>query len=375
MTEKVAEGVVYEVEPGRKVAVGAPSLLVLPNGRLLAGFDLTGPDAKGLPGQRGHDKVRNRWVQTKVFSSVDGGETWTGVASLGVRCGRMFRDGGDVWLLGELNGALWLARSPDGGGSWSTPAALGAEEGYTGAVTRPLQVGGTWFMAAWRGGEWVLWKAPAGTNLSGKKAWQRREGTAGGEAEALLKAGAPGAGVPAAGMQAGWGGGGAMVELPEGHPWGTGAAAVFAVKAGRADWALALRCGGGERWAGLAGGAAAWGWVPWPGGHAAFSVAAEGGAWWCAGNAAGTARWGRGVHEESKLTEIGLWRSADGMEWERRGTLCAGAGEGASAVRRDPSLAAGANGQLWMACRAGTGASRSARDMLQIRWTKGPTAR
>ena len=68
--EARTEGVVYEVEAGRKVSVGAPSLLAMPNGRLLAGFDLTGPDAKGLPGQKGHDKVRNRWVQTKVFSSV-----------------------------------------------------------------------------------------------------------------------------------------------------------------------------------------------------------------------------------------------------------------------------------------------------------------
>ena len=68
----MTEGIVYEVEAGKKVAVGAPSLLAMPNGRLLVAFDLTGADAKGLGGAKGHDKS-GRWVQTKVFSSSDAG--------------------------------------------------------------------------------------------------------------------------------------------------------------------------------------------------------------------------------------------------------------------------------------------------------------
>ena len=67
-----ADKLVYEVPAGAKLTVGRPSLVVLPNGRLLMAFDLTGPDAKGLPGKKYVD-ARSRWSQTKVFSSSDGG--------------------------------------------------------------------------------------------------------------------------------------------------------------------------------------------------------------------------------------------------------------------------------------------------------------
>ncbi|MDD2520391.1 MAG: hypothetical protein PHR34_05515, partial [Kiritimatiellae bacterium] len=42
---------VYAVPDDKRSSVGAPSLAALPNGALLAAFDQSGPDVKGLPGK------------------------------------------------------------------------------------------------------------------------------------------------------------------------------------------------------------------------------------------------------------------------------------------------------------------------------------
>ena len=59
-TNAGAEAVVYAVPDDLRISVGAPSLIALPNGKLLAAFDQTGPDVKGLNGKKGHDAKRNR---------------------------------------------------------------------------------------------------------------------------------------------------------------------------------------------------------------------------------------------------------------------------------------------------------------------------
>ena len=57
-----ALSVVYSVPEGKRISVGAPSLISLANGKLLAAFDQTGPDVKGLNGKKGHDAKRNCWM-------------------------------------------------------------------------------------------------------------------------------------------------------------------------------------------------------------------------------------------------------------------------------------------------------------------------
>ena len=74
-TNAGAEAVVYAVPDDLRISVGAPSLIALPNGKLLAAFDQTGPDVKGLNGKKGHDAKRNRWMQGRVMASTDGGAT------------------------------------------------------------------------------------------------------------------------------------------------------------------------------------------------------------------------------------------------------------------------------------------------------------
>ncbi|HAL92260.1 MAG TPA: hypothetical protein DCM68_04460, partial [Verrucomicrobia bacterium] len=87
---------VYSVPEGKRISVGAPSLIALANGKLLVAFDQTGPDVKGLTGKKGHDAKRNRWMQGRVMSSADGGATWQLAATFPFRRASLFRDGGDV---------------------------------------------------------------------------------------------------------------------------------------------------------------------------------------------------------------------------------------------------------------------------------------
>ena len=56
---------VFAVPEGKRISLGAPSLLALPNGRLLVAFDQMGPDVKGLLGKKGHDAKRNRWISAR----------------------------------------------------------------------------------------------------------------------------------------------------------------------------------------------------------------------------------------------------------------------------------------------------------------------
>ena len=117
------EAVASEVPAERKIAVESPHVLALPNGKILVSLDQTGPDVKDQSGKKKQD-ARRRWMQGRVYASSDDGATWKLSATYPFRRATLFRDGGDVYLLGEASGALQLMRSPDGGGSWSDPMEL-----------------------------------------------------------------------------------------------------------------------------------------------------------------------------------------------------------------------------------------------------------
>ena len=167
--------VVFSVPEGKRISVGAPSLIVLANGKLLVAFDQTGPDVKGLNGKKGHDEKRKRWMQGRVMSSSDGGTTWHLAATYPFRRASLFRDGGDVYLLGEASGGLCLMRSPDGGTSWSTAMDLTGDLELWLAPTTVLAAGDSWLipcMTPSGGGMGVtFWRAPKGASLMNRKAW------------------------------------------------------------------------------------------------------------------------------------------------------------------------------------------------------------
>ncbi|NLG36085.1 MAG: exo-alpha-sialidase [Lentisphaerae bacterium] len=141
-----AESPVYAVPEDKRISVGAPSLIALPNGKLLAAFDQTGPDVKSLAGKKGHDAKRNRWMQGRVMASADGGATWQLAATYPFRRASLFRDGGDVYLVGEASGGLCLMRSPDGGGSWSAPVELTGDLDLWLSPTTVLAGGDAWYL-------------------------------------------------------------------------------------------------------------------------------------------------------------------------------------------------------------------------------------
>ena len=368
--------VVYAVESGKRLSVGAPSCLAMPNGKVLVAFEVGGADAKGLAGRKGHESG-NRWVQSKVFRGGAGG--WSQSATVPVRSPRLFRDGGDVYLLGTLDGTLQICRSPDGGVSWSEPTGLSGGEKAGALVGEVREVGGKICALVWGGpaSGWTVWGAPKGAGLANRKAWTRGRGTGPFEAWAAFGA-ARGAGVPAGGVAAKWRPSCVLTEAAEGHPWraaggGGEAWAFFATGSGRENWATALRLDA-ERLAwrsmGEAGGGE-WGWLPFPGGHAPMAGTGGfggGGRLRVAGHpgrTGGAPAWGREALEEEGWKELALWESADGTTFARIGTVARGEGEGSCGVVRDPSLSE-AGGKTWAAWREGGAESRSARDMRQI---------
>lgn len=364
---------VFAVEADKRLTVGAPSCLAMPNGKLLVAFEVGGADAKGLAGRKGHESG-NRWVQSKVYRGAPGG--WAQTATLAMRSPRLFRDGGDVYAAGLLDGALQICRSPDGGVSWSEPMGIGGGDGVT--LAGVWAVGHRHCALVWEGAAkgWAVWGAPRGAGLGNRKVWARggSTGPIGGWAAFGQ---ARGAGLPAGGVEASWKRSGALLEAPEGHPWrvgGAGAAegwGIFATTSGREHWATALRLDAGDlTWHAMgAGPGGEWGWLPFAGGHAPFACAGQfggGGKLKVAGNEGpgGAMAWGRAAAAEERWTGLAVWESADLAEFGGKRTVVKGGGEGARVVR-DPSLAE-QGGKTWVAWRQGSEKSRTARDMREI---------
>lgn len=348
-------------------------MIALSNGKLLVAFDQSGPDAKGLPGKKGHDAKRNRWMQGLALSSGDGGETWQRVATYPFRGASLFRDGGDVYLLGEASGGLCLMRSPDGGGSWSAPMELTGDLGAWLAPTTPVACGEHWLVPCLlpSGGNWgvATLRAPRGASLMNRKAW------AVGPVSAPLPqlasaAGGAGCGVPWAGSALGFRNPAAVSWGAGRHPWGSagGAAILSTAGCGREHWCAALGAAADGSVGPLAdGGGGAWLWLPLPGGHAKFDVFFDesGGRWWLAGSRGtpGLAL-GREACGEAAAKRIGLWWSDNLVDWQYAGEVAAG-GEGPGGVRCDPSAAVSGN-DLHVAYRAGGAGSRNGRETSRI---------
>ncbi|HPC58379.1 MAG TPA: sialidase family protein [Kiritimatiellia bacterium] len=363
---------VYAVPDDKRISVGAPSLAALPNGALLAAFDQSGPDVKGLPGKKGHDAKRNRWMQGRVMRSADGGATWKLSATYPFRDASLFRDGGDVYLLGEASGGLCLMRSPDGGGSWSAPLDLTGDQELRCSPTAVVAQDEWWHVPclAPSGGDWglMVWRAPRGASLMNRKAW-----TAGPVSPPLAnglpeRSGA--CGVPWPGSRPSWRHPVAIPEVDARHPWHGGGRLQIAAPAGagREHWAVRVRV---DRDWGVAPqeieGGEPWLWTPWPGGHGKFDLFVDesAGRYWLAGSR-GQSRLalGREAGSEAGLNAIGLWTSANLADWFFVADLARG-GEGPPGVRCDPSLAV-AGGDLVAVCRAGGPQSRRARETTRV---------
>ena len=371
--------VVFSVPEGQRISLGPPSLIALPNGKLLAAFDQTGPDVKGLNGKKGHDAKRSRWMQGRVMSSGDGGGTWQLAATYPYRRASLFRDGGDVYLLGEASGGLCLMRSPDGGSSWSAPMELTGDLDLWLSPTPVVAEGGCWFvpclMPSGGGMGLTVWRAPKGASLMNRKAWTQGAVSA---PLAKLMPSAPGTGfgVPLGGAIPSWRDPVlARISDPR-HPWhGEGFLHVLgATSSGRQHWGALMRLSTadfslapqptpeGEPWT----------WIPLPGGHEKFDLFYDEPSrmhWLLGSRGSPGLPLGPEAFQEEGMHRVGLWASENLVDWQYAGGVISG-GEGPSGVRSDPSGAV-CGADLAVVCRAGGPQSRNARETTQllcVRW-------
>ncbi len=374
---------VYAAPADKRISVGAPSLLALANGKLLVAFDQTGPDVKGLNGKKGNDAKRGRWMQGRVMASNDGGITWQLAATYPFRRASLFREGGDVYLLGEASGGLCLMRSPDGGASWSAPMELTGDLDLWLTPTTLLATREAWFLPCLIPADnkmaLTIFRAPRGASLMHRKAWTQGP-TSVPVSDLIPVVPGAGCGVPVGSGPVTWrepvmlamdGGPRPWQAEQAAHVWG-------ATSSGRQHWAALLRVvlptmtveqpttPGGEPWV----------WLPLPGGHDKFDVFhdAPSRAYWVAGSRGMPGLpLGREVEQPQGLRRIGLWTSANLVEWDGVATLVAG-GDGPAGVRRDPALAVAGNDLAWV-CRAGGEQSRNARETTRILCGRVPSFR
>ncbi len=116
------EFVVIDTVPEPDVITDAPSLVRLPDGRLLCACPrlVSGADSPRVTRQRlGPDTL-------SVYASADEGSSWKELGRLPFLAGRLFLRDGSVYYLGvgpERSG-IWISRSDDGGEGWTEPAQL-----------------------------------------------------------------------------------------------------------------------------------------------------------------------------------------------------------------------------------------------------------
>lgn len=103
-------------------------LVATTGGRLIATIDVGGPGAAELKGVKYHNTRRDSHWQGRVYTSDDGGQTWTHRANFPFMHARPFVAGDAVYVLGQA-GDLTVMSSRDGGATWGDPVKL--TEGQT----------------------------------------------------------------------------------------------------------------------------------------------------------------------------------------------------------------------------------------------------
>lgn len=131
--------VVYESPDAARIYTYSPGLCRMPQGRLIATLDLGGPGVNEIPGPKGIRQGKPG--QCKVFTSDDHGRLWTHRVDLPMLHATPFVAGTALYVLGHA-GDLVIARSDDGGQTWSPAARLTEGQLWTGHAHNTVQANG-----------------------------------------------------------------------------------------------------------------------------------------------------------------------------------------------------------------------------------------
>jgi len=104
-------------DPRTNTYLGSPSLVLLPNGDMLASHDYFGPGCPGDPVGKGN--------LSSLYRSADDGATWHNISHIsGLIWGNLFIHREYLYLIGVSRefGNIVIRRSEDGGYTWSHPA-------------------------------------------------------------------------------------------------------------------------------------------------------------------------------------------------------------------------------------------------------------
>ena len=151
-----SETVVFRSPAADNIFCYSPALLVLPTGRLLAGFDLGGPGVAQLRGAKTTEYANGRiQFQNRILYSDDQGKTWTQACDLPMLHARFFQDGKRIYIIGHDKG-ITISASEDDGAHWTpvktldneslwhqAPCAIHYENGYV-YLTMERSVGPSW---------------------------------------------------------------------------------------------------------------------------------------------------------------------------------------------------------------------------------------
>ncbi|MFP4029578.1 MAG: exo-alpha-sialidase [Candidatus Brocadiia bacterium] len=112
---------VYESPDPQSISAYSPGLALSQNRRLIATTDLGGDGVPDLNGQ--HYRRGNRGWQGRIYTSDDGGDSWTFRTTYPFLHARPFVAGDTLYVLGQADD-LMIIRSDDGGETWGAPVAL-----------------------------------------------------------------------------------------------------------------------------------------------------------------------------------------------------------------------------------------------------------
>lgn len=163
-----------------QIYLGTPGIARLNDGRLVATLDQFGPGVKNLTREDGSTGFA---MLGKIFTSDDGGRTWTFRSTFPFCHARPFIAGDRLYLLGH-SGDLMISVSDDRGETWSEARKLTEGQSWHGSSDNVWYAGGQVYLVmekhferglreCWRIGDTapILLRAPESADLTRAESW------------------------------------------------------------------------------------------------------------------------------------------------------------------------------------------------------------